>query len=55
MPAYAPLGPGPGRLPVTERLAGEILSLPMYPELTEEETGIVVEEVRSFFAGGAAG
>src|SRR5439155_26759332 len=29
-PAYSSLGYGPGTLPVTERLAGEILSLPMY-------------------------
>jgi dTDP-4-amino-4,6-dideoxygalactose transaminase len=32
-PAYAGLGLGPGSFPVTEQLAGEILSLPMYPEL----------------------
>jgi dTDP-4-amino-4,6-dideoxygalactose transaminase len=33
-PAYADLGYGPGSLPVTERTAQEILSLPMYVGLT---------------------
>jgi len=33
MRGYAFLGYRPGALPVTERLAGEILSLPIYPEL----------------------
>src|SRR5581483_1958756 len=32
--AYASLGLGVGSFPVTERCAGEILSLPMFPELT---------------------
>ena len=40
-PAYALRPHGPGGLPVTERLRGEILSLPMHPYLSEEE----VEEV----------
>lgn len=36
MPAFASSGRAPGGLPVTELLAGEILSLPLYPELPEE-------------------
>jgi dTDP-4-amino-4,6-dideoxygalactose transaminase len=32
-PAFASLGLGAGSFPVTERAVGEILSLPMYPEL----------------------
>ncbi len=36
-PAYAGLGYGPGALPHTERQAGRILSLPMFPELTRAE------------------
>jgi dTDP-4-amino-4,6-dideoxygalactose transaminase len=32
-PAYAHLGVARGSLPVTERLADELLSLPLYPEL----------------------
>jgi dTDP-4-amino-4,6-dideoxygalactose transaminase len=35
-PAYADLGYGPGSLPVTERTAATILSLPMYPGLSRE-------------------
>ena len=41
---YAHLAP-PGGLPVTERLAGEVLSLPMYPELTEDEVRAVARAV----------
>ncbi|HWQ12680.1 MAG TPA: DegT/DnrJ/EryC1/StrS family aminotransferase [Roseiflexaceae bacterium] len=44
-PVYAHLAPE-GGLPVTERLAGEVLSLPMYPELTDEEVRAVAEAVR---------
>ncbi|HEX4419302.1 MAG TPA: DegT/DnrJ/EryC1/StrS family aminotransferase [Kofleriaceae bacterium] len=32
--AYAHLGQGPGSCPVAERAAGEMISLPMYPDLT---------------------
>ena len=34
--AYAGLGYGKGSFPVAERLADEVFSLPMYPELTDE-------------------
>ncbi|HBP53366.1 MAG TPA: DegT/DnrJ/EryC1/StrS family aminotransferase [Synechococcus sp. UBA8638] len=44
--AYGHLGYGPGSLPVTERLAGEVLSLPMFPELTTAQHGQVVESLR---------
>ncbi len=37
-PGYADLGSGRGSFPVSEQLAGEILSLPMFPELTAKET-----------------
>jgi dTDP-4-amino-4,6-dideoxygalactose transaminase len=45
-PAFAPLGGKPGDLPVAEKATGEILSLPLYPELTDEQAGAVVEAVR---------
>ncbi len=38
-----------GDLPVTEKIASEILSLPIYPHLTEEDTGKVVKTVRDFY------
>jgi dTDP-3-amino-3,4,6-trideoxy-alpha-D-glucose transaminase len=48
-PAYQALGyPGLGSLPAAERLAGEILSLPMYPELTQDQINIVVSAVAEF-------
>jgi dTDP-4-amino-4,6-dideoxygalactose transaminase len=40
---------GDVRLPITERVVGEILSLPMYPELTGDQVDRVIEAVRSFF------
>lgn len=40
--AYADLGYGLGDLPVTERLANEFLSLPIYPELLPEQVTDVV-------------
>jgi dTDP-4-amino-4,6-dideoxygalactose transaminase len=40
-PAYKHLGLGNGTLPVTERTAESIISLPLYPELTAEQIGHV--------------
>lgn len=36
-------------LPQTEKAVGEILSLPMYPELTEEEADYVCSSITEFF------
>ncbi len=47
-PAYANLGYRPGRLPVAERLAREILSLPLYPELSLDDVRAVAEAVNEF-------
>ena len=44
-PACADLGVGPGSLPVTEALAGRVLSLPMYPELPLDHVERVAEIV----------
>jgi dTDP-4-amino-4,6-dideoxygalactose transaminase len=46
--AYANYGYKLGDFPVTERISAEILSLPMYPQLTQEQQHRVVEEVKSF-------
>jgi aminotransferase EvaB len=40
------------RLPKTEQISNEVLSLPLYPELTDEETGTVIETVKQFFSSG---
>ncbi|MBK9170113.1 MAG: DegT/DnrJ/EryC1/StrS family aminotransferase [Bryobacterales bacterium] len=52
--AYRHLGYAPGSLPVTERVAAEIVSLPMFPQLTPEQQGRVVSEAVRFVASGAA-
>ena len=44
-PAYAGLGHGRGDFPVSERLAGRILSLPMFPEITDAQIEYVVERL----------
>jgi dTDP-4-amino-4,6-dideoxygalactose transaminase len=41
-PAYAWLGYRPGNLPVTEAVADQVLSLPLYPEMTEDQQDLVV-------------
>ena len=45
-PAYAALGYGPGSLPVTERLCSEVLSLPIFPELSDAQQQQVGEVLR---------
>jgi dTDP-3-amino-3,4,6-trideoxy-alpha-D-glucose transaminase len=45
-PVFAPLGGRPGDLPVAERATSEVLSLPLYPELREEELQAVIEAVQ---------
>jgi len=42
------LGYKVGDLPVTERLAGEVLSIPMYPELTDTQQQHVTSSIREF-------
>ncbi|QNI30762.1 DegT/DnrJ/EryC1/StrS family aminotransferase [Alloacidobacterium dinghuense] len=47
--AYQALdAPGPRSKPVTEGLASEILSLPMYPELSEEQISDVISALQEF-------
>jgi dTDP-4-amino-4,6-dideoxygalactose transaminase len=49
-PAYRFLGYGSADLPVTTELAGSILSLPIYPELTDSEVGKVCAAIKEFYA-----
>ncbi|HEY8459502.1 MAG TPA: DegT/DnrJ/EryC1/StrS family aminotransferase [Blastocatellia bacterium] len=46
---FAYLGYKAGDLPVTERAARECLSLPIYPELTEEMRRYVVDQIAEFY------
>ena len=43
------LGYKPGDFPVTERQSQRILSLPIYPELTDVQKQAVVEAIRAFY------
>lgn len=44
-PIYAALGGKPGQLPVAERAADEVLSLPLFPEMTPDQMDRVEETV----------
>ena len=46
--AYAQLGYGKGDLPITEHIAARELSLPMYPELSDDDIGRVADLVNAF-------
>ncbi|BAY86549.1 Cys/Met metabolism pyridoxal-phosphate-dependent enzyme [Calothrix parasitica NIES-267] len=45
-PVYQSLGYHPGQLPVAEQACGEVLSLPMFPELSEEQQDRVVYSIK---------
>jgi dTDP-4-amino-4,6-dideoxygalactose transaminase len=51
-PAYEHLGYRRGDFPVAEKMADEILSLPMYPELTENQIDYVVDNIKNFYSQG---
>jgi len=53
-PAYASLGHKTGDFPMAERCASQILSLPMFPELTPEEISFICEEIKNFCMGRAS-
>jgi dTDP-4-amino-4,6-dideoxygalactose transaminase len=48
--ALANLGYRPGDFPHAEAAAREVLALPMYPELREDEQRAVVDAIRTFYA-----
>lgn len=48
--AMRPLGYRPGDFPESERASAEVLALPIYPELREEEQDTVVESIRRFYS-----
>jgi dTDP-4-amino-4,6-dideoxygalactose transaminase len=45
---FADLGYKPGNFPVAERAARECLSLPIYPELTDEQHAFVAAAIGEF-------
>jgi dTDP-4-amino-4,6-dideoxygalactose transaminase len=47
---FTGLGYREGELPESERAAKETLALPIYPELTDEQAGYVVERVKTFMS-----
>jgi dTDP-4-amino-4,6-dideoxygalactose transaminase len=49
-PAYASLGYRAGSFPVTERLAAQSLSLPLYAELTDDQVRRIIGAVKAFDA-----
>jgi dTDP-4-amino-4,6-dideoxygalactose transaminase len=49
-PAYRELGYSEGDFPVTERLTGEIVSLPMHPFLTQADVQYVARAAAEFFS-----
>lgn len=48
--AYASLGMKEGDLPESEQASHEVLSLPVHPDLSDEQGDFVVQAVQSFFA-----
>jgi dTDP-4-amino-4,6-dideoxygalactose transaminase len=50
--AYASLGLGPGAFPVAESLCSELVSLPLYPGIGEEQVSGVCDAIREFFDHG---
>jgi dTDP-4-amino-4,6-dideoxygalactose transaminase len=52
--AYEALGYKTGSLPVAEKVAREIVSMPMFPQLTAEQQNYVAKKVLEFVQAGAA-
>lgn len=50
-PAYTGLGHEAGDFPITERIARECFTLPLFPEMTEEQQDVVVETIAAVVLG----
>jgi dTDP-4-amino-4,6-dideoxygalactose transaminase len=51
LPPYERLGHRAGAFPVAERAAASVLSLPLFPGMSEEQLATVVASLRAFFDG----
>lgn len=51
-PAYEHLGYQTGDFPVAEALCDEVMSLPMHPELTEDQLAYITNRITNFFRHG---
>jgi len=49
-PVYESLGYKQGQLPVTEQVCQEVLSLPMFPELSEQQQDQVIYSLKDCLA-----
>jgi dTDP-4-amino-4,6-dideoxygalactose transaminase len=47
-PAYSSLGFKKGQFPVSEQLAQEIISIPIYPELTTEQRQFIIDHIKKY-------
>ena len=52
--AFTELGYSPGDFPISELVQSEVLSLPMYPELTQQQIAQVCQEFKECLAGRVA-
>jgi len=48
-PCYRDLGYSTGSFPVSEEMAGKVLSLPVYPELSEEKIEYIIRMVKDYY------
>lgn len=47
--AFTDLGYKPGDLPAVEKVCGQTVCLPAWPELTDEEVSYIIKTIRAFF------
>ncbi len=40
-----------GDLPVAEELSKQVISLPVFPEITEEQQAYVIDTIKGFYSG----